>query len=112
MNVSPSHSGHINLDSTPVPSYPNYQSYTEAKNFTVEAVPAPGYRFIGWSGALSGTEPVTTLVLDGDKQLTANFALLLPLWLIIVLSALAALAAVMLVRQRRRIGPEKPLESS
>ena len=108
MNVSPAYSGHINLDGAPLTSYPTYQSYPDAMNFTVEAVAAPGYRFVGWSGALNGTEPVSTLALDGDKEITANFALLLPLWLIIVLSVLAAFAAVVLLRRRKKMIPEEP----
>jgi len=112
VDVSPAHSGHINLEGGSLASYPSYQTYAYAKNLTVEAVAAPGYRFVGWSGALSGNEPVTSLALDSDKAITANFVLLLPLWLIIVLSTLAALAAVMLLwRRKRRIPAEPPLVS-
>ena len=33
-----------------------------------------GYHFVGWSGALSGTTTPTTIVMDGNKSVTANFA--------------------------------------
>jgi uncharacterized repeat protein (TIGR02543 family) len=35
---------------------------------------ATGWQFTGWSGALSGTTNPATLVMDGDKTVTANFA--------------------------------------
>ncbi len=39
-----------------------------------EAVPAPGWRFDGWSDDLSGTEPVTSLFTGvDDKSITASF---------------------------------------
>lgn len=39
----------------------------------VQAKPAPGYEFTGWSGADSSTSPDLTITMDGDKQLTAHF---------------------------------------
>jgi len=40
----------------------------------LEAVPAPDYKFVSWSGDVSGTEPVVTVTMDADKEVTANFA--------------------------------------
>jgi hypothetical protein len=39
----------------------------------VEAKPAVGYEFTGWSGAVSLSSPSLSLTMDGDKYLTAHF---------------------------------------
>lgn len=38
------------------------------------AVPDPGYEFVGWSGALSGNVNPTSVLMDDNKTITANFA--------------------------------------
>jgi hypothetical protein len=43
---------------------------------TVTAVPKNGYRFGSWSGDLSGTDPIATISMEGDKGITANFDLI------------------------------------
>jgi hypothetical protein len=40
---------------------------------TLTAVPVSGGSFLGWGGALSGTSNPTTLLVDGNKSVTANF---------------------------------------
>lgn len=40
---------------------------------TLTAVPVSGGSFLGWGGALSGTSNPTTLLMDGNKSVTANF---------------------------------------
>ncbi len=40
---------------------------------TLTAVPNPGYRFIGWTGDVSGTENPLTITMDADKTLGATF---------------------------------------
>ena len=42
--------------------------------YRVEAMPAVGWKFIGWSGDLSGTENPVELDLYMDKSITAHFA--------------------------------------
>ncbi len=49
--------------------------YDHGSSVELTAVPATGYHFTGWSGALSGSANPATLVMDGDKAVTANFAL-------------------------------------
>jgi hypothetical protein len=49
-------------------------SYDWHASATIEAIPAPGYYFTGWSGALSGSANPAILVMDGNKALSANFA--------------------------------------
>jgi len=39
----------------------------------VQAKPAPGYEFSGWSGVDSSSNPNLSVSMDGDKQLTAHF---------------------------------------
>ena len=43
---------------------------------TIEAIPAHGYKFVGWSGASTSTSNIITLSLTNDVSLTANFELL------------------------------------
>jgi uncharacterized repeat protein (TIGR02543 family) len=40
---------------------------------TLTATPAGGYAFSSWSGDAAGTDPTTTVVMDGDKSVTAVF---------------------------------------
>ena len=48
--------------------------YDTGSLVTLEATPAPDYRFVSWSGDASGTDPVLTVTMDADKEVTANFA--------------------------------------
>jgi uncharacterized repeat protein (TIGR02543 family) len=43
---------------------------------SLEAVPAEGYEFAGWSGDLSGDENPTTITMDGDKNVAAGFTVI------------------------------------
>lgn len=52
---------------------PVKDAYTANEQVTVTATPASGYRFTGWSGAASGTANPATIIMKGDKTLTANF---------------------------------------
>ena len=54
---------------------PNQTSYDPGSSVTVTATPVAGYAFVSFSGDLSGTTNPATLLVDGDKSLTANFAL-------------------------------------
>lgn len=48
-------------------------SHVSGTTVTVTAMPAPGYMFTGWGGALSGTGNPTSILMDDNKSLTANF---------------------------------------
>ncbi|MEZ4859883.1 MAG: LamG-like jellyroll fold domain-containing protein [Caldilineaceae bacterium] len=48
------------------------QAYSSGTNVSVSATPAPGWRFVGWSGAASGSGS-TSILVDGDKAATATF---------------------------------------
>ena len=47
--------------------------YDSATVVTLVATPDPGYAFSGWSGDLSGAASPDSLVMDGDKNVTATF---------------------------------------
>jgi hypothetical protein len=51
--------------------------YNSGTVVTLTAIPNVGYEFVDWSGDLSGTENPTTVTMDSDKTVTANF---IPLW--------------------------------
>jgi uncharacterized repeat protein (TIGR02543 family) len=53
---------------------PNAASYAPGTVVTLTAIPAAGYVFTGWSGALSGTKNPATVTMDADKNVTASFA--------------------------------------
>ena len=40
---------------------------------TLTAIASEGYEFDHWSGNLSGSENPTTIIMDSDKEITANF---------------------------------------
>jgi hypothetical protein len=48
--------------------------YRENTVVTFEAVPAPGFKFVGWSNGLSGTNRVQTLKVTLNHTVQANFA--------------------------------------
>jgi hypothetical protein len=47
--------------------------YAAGTLVSVTAVPASGYRFGSWGGALSGTSNPTTLLVDANKTISASF---------------------------------------
>ena len=73
MDVS-SRSGIVKLDQVAPPSYPYTYDFDSDASVTIEAVPAFGYVFDGWSGDLSGTANPATIRMDCNKKITANFS--------------------------------------
>ncbi len=55
---------------------PDATSYTYGSLVELTATPAPGYRFVNWSGGVTGTARTVTVVMNSDKIVTANFALI------------------------------------
>jgi hypothetical protein len=66
VTVQPTTGGSVSLS-------PAGGSYPSGTLVTVTAVPAAGYRFGSWGGALSGTSNPTTLLVDSNKTISANF---------------------------------------
>lgn len=53
---------------------PDRPSYTHGTVVTLTATPAPGWRFVGWSGDLSGSANPATMTMNGNRTVTATFA--------------------------------------
>jgi hypothetical protein len=53
-------------------------SLTSPESVLVTATPATGYRLASWGGALSGTTSPASLLMDGNKTVTATFELIPP----------------------------------
>ncbi|HXJ61792.1 MAG TPA: chitobiase/beta-hexosaminidase C-terminal domain-containing protein, partial [Verrucomicrobiae bacterium] len=52
---------------------PELPFYSAGSSVTLSAIPAPGWRFVEWQGAASGTSSNATLVLDVSKTVKAVF---------------------------------------
>jgi hypothetical protein len=52
--------------------------YPEGTVVTVTAIPNKGYTFANWSGDLSGATNPTTITVNGNKNVTANFKIWAP----------------------------------
>jgi hypothetical protein len=72
VSVDPAVGGSVALD-------PPGGFYDQGTRVTLTALPAPQYRFIGWSGSLSGSGNPATLVVDADHTVGASFSMLLGL---------------------------------
>jgi uncharacterized repeat protein (TIGR02543 family) len=65
VTVAPAASGSVNLNNTGPYHYGDVVKLT--------AAPAPGWSFSSWSGDLSGSANPTTIVINGNEAVTANF---------------------------------------
>jgi len=65
-NVSPAGGGTVSHS-------PNHTHYSPGTSVTVEAKPASGYAFTGWSGASTSTSASVTVTINSNLELTANF---------------------------------------
>ena len=74
MDVSPGNSGIIKVNQSAPSSYPFNSTFDNGESVRLEAVPASGYRFDSWGGHLSDATNPTTIVIDCNKKITANFS--------------------------------------
>jgi len=65
----------ISASNGTVTASPNQATYTHGEVVTLTAAPSTGYSFSSWSGDASGTAASTTVTMDGNKSVTAAFAL-------------------------------------
>lgn len=65
VSVSPIGGGSVNPSGT--------SNQTAGSNVTLAATPASGYTFAGWGGDLTGTANPTTINMNGNKSVVANF---------------------------------------
>ena len=56
-------------------------TYEEGTEATITATPSEGYQFSGWTGDYVGTENPVSINITGDKNITANFEQLFPIYL-------------------------------
>jgi len=68
-SVSPAGSGSVTQNG----STSSTVSYPANTVVTVQASPSSGYTFTGWSGDLTGTTNPTTITMNSNKSVTANF---------------------------------------
>ncbi len=52
---------------------PDQETYTYGTVVDVNAIADPGWTFSAWSGDLSGSNSLATIMMDGDKTVTATF---------------------------------------
>jgi len=64
-SVNPSGAGSVS---------PSGGEYDAGSSVSLSATANSGYAFDYWSGSASGTNPTTTITMDSDKSVTANFA--------------------------------------
>jgi uncharacterized repeat protein (TIGR02543 family) len=78
--VPPGYTLTINATNGSVTKNPDKAAYNLSPVETVQltAVPASGYYFTGWGGALSGTSNPTSIQMNGSKTVTASFAVIPP----------------------------------
>lgn len=53
---------------------PDQAQHDLGSTVTLAATADPGHRFVGWSGDLTGAENPTSIVMNGDMSVVANFA--------------------------------------
>jgi uncharacterized repeat protein (TIGR02543 family) len=74
VDVSPTEGGTVRIDEAIPTEYPSVSTVNNSASVNLEAIPAPGYEFTGWSGSLTGQTNPTTLVMSCTKTITANFS--------------------------------------
>jgi len=86
------------------------EGYLDATTVTLTAIPAEGYQFDHWSGAISGSQNPATMTITSHSKVTAHFAkpstfqawwILLPL-LLFLLSSFGLLAVLMIRTAKSR----------
>jgi hypothetical protein len=65
----------INTTNGTVSKSPSQSAYDSNSTVQLTAIPAAGYHFVGWSGDISGSMNPVTMMVDGNKNITANFAI-------------------------------------
>lgn len=58
---------------------PNQGAYNSGSNVQLTATPATGYSFVSWSGDATGAVNPLTVLMNANKNITANFALVPPI---------------------------------
>jgi len=72
--VSPAGNGSIALNGVAFESYLATRKFYGRIDFSLEAMPAPGYYFANWSGDLDGAENPVSLHVTNNSLIIANFS--------------------------------------
>lgn len=73
VHVNPDGGGGVEFNGLLYSSYPFFRTLDEGESFSLEAVPADGYYFVGWSGDLSGDQNPLDLEIFEETDVTAQF---------------------------------------
>ncbi len=73
LQVSPSNSGEIRLNSILLKHFPWQGDYFKEVPIQITAIPSPGFRFAGWSNPTLGTHEQISVALSQDLSLIAQF---------------------------------------
>ena len=65
----------VNATNGSVTKNPNQPTYASGSSVQLTATPNTGYTFVSWSGDASGSANPLTVVMNANKNITANFAL-------------------------------------
>lgn len=72
VSASPAEGGSVNVETVRADTTDWVLIYKSIPT-NIEAVPAPGYTFVGWSDAASGASAIADITIDGGASLTAVF---------------------------------------
>jgi len=74
VNVTPADMGDVKINGTIPSGYPNTTTWSWNQSVTLEAVNSvPNWTFTEWSGDLAGSDNITNITMDWDKNVTAHF---------------------------------------
>ena len=99
VNVNPPNSGRVNIGRIAQTREYTFLALPPGDDVVVEAIPAFGYRFDNWSGDLESNDPVLNVRVDGIKNLTANFSLIITKWLIAII--FVSISTLLLLQWRK-----------
>ena len=73
VNTAGSGEGTVTLDGAEITQFPHEAKYLDGAIATLEATPAAGNRFAGWTGDVTSSNSTMTVQMTGDRALTATF---------------------------------------
>ena len=83
-----------------------HHSYTSGTVISVASIPDAGWRFDGWTGDVADpSSAITTIIVDSDKALVANFSQVTPNWWLIggIITGVPIIGVIIWFTTKRRI---------
>jgi uncharacterized repeat protein (TIGR02543 family) len=65
----------VNATNGTVTKNPDQSTYNHGTTVELTAIPSTGYHFVDWTGDLTGSTNPSSITMDGNKTVTANFAI-------------------------------------